>query len=83
MDGRANPLYTRARYRIVAVAADVGPALASVTAYVVLSPAGEPLRHELSLERARDWVDALVEPASLRRAAAGQAESPARGALRR
>ncbi len=62
-------LLVRDRYQIVALSQQPGfePGV-EVTGYAVLSPAGDRLRYELTLDGARLWVDKLIEEEALRRA---------------
>ena len=57
----SHTLLVRGRYQIVALTDEAKFDPAEVTGYAVLSSAGAKLRHELSLEDARDWADRLIE----------------------
>ena len=57
----SHTLLVRGRYQIVALTDEAQFDPAEVTGYAVLSSAGAKLRHELSLEDARDWADRLIE----------------------
>ncbi|HEX7803936.1 MAG TPA: hypothetical protein VF471_14395 [Pseudoxanthomonas sp.] len=57
----SHTILVRGRYQIVALTDEAQFDPAEVTGYAVLSPAGEKLRHELSLEEARLWADRLIE----------------------
>ncbi|MEO6520028.1 MAG: hypothetical protein ABIO17_13735 [Pseudoxanthomonas sp.] len=61
-------LLIRDRYQIVALSQQPGFEPGEVTGFAVLSPAGDRLRYELTLEGARLWVDKLIEEETLRRA---------------
>lgn len=57
----SHTLLVRGRYQIVALTDEAQFDPAEVTGYAVLSPSGERLRHEPSLEEARLWADRLIE----------------------
>ena len=57
----SHTMLVRGRYQIVALTDDAQFDPADVTGYAVLSPSGEKLRHEPSLEEARLWADRLIE----------------------
>ena len=57
----SHTLLVRGRYQIVALTDEAQFDPAEVTGYAVLSPSGEKLRHEPSLEEARVWADRLIE----------------------
>jgi hypothetical protein len=57
----SHTLLVRGRYQIVALTDEAQFDPAEVTGYAVLSPSGEKLRHEPSLEEARLWADRLIE----------------------
>ena len=63
----SHTLLVRGRYQIVALTDEAQFDPAEVTGYAVLSSAGAKLRHELSLEDARDWADRLIEEESAQR----------------
>jgi len=63
----SHTLLVRGRYQIVALTDEAQFDPAEVTGYAVLSSAGAKLRHELSLEEARDWADRLIEEESAQR----------------
>jgi len=63
----SHTLLVRGRYQIVALTDEAQFDPAEVTGYAVLSSAGAKLRHELSLEDARDWADRLIEEESAKR----------------
>ena len=63
----SHTLLVRGRYQIVALTDEAQFDPAEVTGYAVLSSAGAKLRHELSLEDARDWADRLIEEESTQR----------------
>lgn len=64
----SHQLLVRERYQIVALSQEPGFEPGGVTGFAVLSPAGDRLRYELTLEGARLWVDKLIEEEALRRA---------------
>lgn len=57
----SHTMLVRGRYQIVALTDEAQFDPADVTGYAVLSPSGEKLRHEPSLEEARLWADRLIE----------------------
>ena len=63
----SHTLLVRGRYQIVALTDEAQFDPADVTGYAVLSSAGAKLRHEVSLEDARDWADRLIEEESAQR----------------
>ena len=63
----SHTLLVRGRYQIVALTDEAQFDPAEITGYAVLSSAGAKLRHELSLEDARDWADRLIEEESAKR----------------
>jgi len=71
----SHTMLVRGRYLIVALTDEAQFDPAEVTGYAVLSPTGEKLRHDPSLEDARDWADRLIEEESAQR---GNAPVPAR-----
>lgn len=76
----SHTLLVRGRYQIVALTDEAQFDPAEVTGYAVLSSAGAKLRHELSLEDARDWADRLIEEESAQRS---DPPTPAKPAKRR
>jgi len=56
-----HPVQCRDRYQIVALSPEPDFDPADVTGYAVLSPTGAKLRHEVTLEQARLWVDGLLQ----------------------
>ena len=56
-----HPVQLRDRYQIVALTPEPDFDPADITGYAVLSPGGARLRHELTLEQARLWVDGLLQ----------------------
>lgn len=76
----SHTLLVRGRYQIVALTDEAQFDPAEVTGYAVLSSAGAKLRHELSLEDARDWADRLIEEESAQRS---DPPAPAKPAKRR
>ena len=76
----SHTLLVRGRYQIVALTDEAQFDPAEVTGYAVLSSAGAKLRHELSLEDARDWADRLIEEESAQR---NDAPAPAKPVKRR
>lgn len=76
----SHPILVRGRYQIVALTDEAQFDPADVTGYAVLSPAGAKLRHELSLEDARLWVDRLIEEETIQR---DDPAPPARAVKRR
>ena len=63
-----HPVQTRDRYQIVALSPEPDFDPADITGYAVLSPGGARLRHELTLEQARLWVDGLLQEETRRQA---------------
>ena len=76
----SHTLLVRGRYQIVALTDEAQFDPAEVTGYAVLSSAGAKLRHELSLEDARDWADRLIEEESAQR---GDPPAPVKPVKRR
>ncbi len=66
-------------YQIVALSQQPVFDAGEVTGFAVLSPSGDRLRYELTLEGARLWVDEIIEEEARRRA---EARPPAK-AIRR
>lgn len=56
----SHTILVRGRYQIVALTDEAQFDPADVNGYAVLSPSGEKLRHEPSLEEARVWADRLI-----------------------
>lgn len=57
----SHTMLIRGRYQIVALTDEAQFDPAEITGYAVLSPTGAKLRHEVSLDDARDWTDRLIE----------------------
>jgi len=74
----SHTLLVRGRYQIVALTDEAQFDPAEVTGYAVLSSAGAKLRHEVSLEDARDWADRLIEEESAQRSGSPAAVKPAK-----
>ena len=72
----SHTLLVRGRYQIVALTDEAQFDPAEVTGYAVLSSAGAKLRHELSLEDARDWADRLIEEESAQRSDPPPSDKP-------
>jgi hypothetical protein len=79
----SHSILIRGRYQIVAYTDEAQFDPAEVTGYAVLSPSGEKLRHELTLEDARLWTDRLIEEESVPRTDPAPPASPARAVKRR
>ncbi|NDK38451.1 hypothetical protein DT603_06290 [Pseudoxanthomonas gei] len=75
-----HPVQFRDRYQIVALSPEPDFDPADITGYAVLSPSGARLRHELTLEQARLWVDGLLQEENQRPA---EPLPPGRAARRR
>jgi hypothetical protein len=71
----SHTMLVRGRYLIVALTDEAQFDPSEVTGYAVLSPTGEKLRYDPSLEDARDWADRLIEEESAQR---GDPPAPAR-----
>lgn len=71
----SHTMLVRGRYLIVALSDEAQFDPAEVTGYAVLSPTGERLRHDPSLEDARNWADRLIEEENAQR---GDPPAPAR-----
>lgn len=63
----SHTLLVRGRYQIVALSDEAQFDPAEITGYAVLSSTGAKLRHESSLEDARDWADRQIEQESTQR----------------
>lgn len=59
MTDYSHPLFTKGHYQVVALTPEYEPE--RVFAYAVLNSAGAKLRHELTLDDAKAWVEALIE----------------------
>ena len=55
------PILVKGRYRIVALTPSGEDDLDLIPGYAVLTSAGTKLRHELTLDDAKTWMDALIE----------------------
>jgi hypothetical protein len=57
----SHPIFIKGRYRVVALTENQEFNEDQIMAYAVLNSSGAKLRHELSLEDARVWMERLVE----------------------
>lgn len=57
----SHPLFIQGRYQVVALSLEEGYDPEGVYAYAVLNTAGAKLRHELTLDDAKAWVETLIE----------------------
>lgn len=57
----SHPIFIKSRYRVVALTEDQQYDEDKVMAYAVLNASGAKLRHELSLDEAKAWMEKLVE----------------------
>lgn len=72
----SHPMLTRGRYQVVALSTEQVYDPGDTSGYAVLNSAGAKLRHELTLDEARAWLDKLAEEEEVSRSAA--AHAPAR-----
>ena len=61
----SHPIFIKGRYRVVALTEDQPFDEDKIMAYAVLNSAGAKLRHELSLDDAKSWMEKLVEEDNL------------------
>lgn len=61
MTDYTHPLFTKGHYQVVALTPEEQYEPERVFAYAVLNSAGAKLRHELTLDDAKAWVEALIE----------------------
>ena len=61
----SHPIFIKGRYRVVALTEDQQYDEDKIMAYAVLNSAGAKLRHELSLDDAKAWMEKLVEEDNL------------------
>ena len=61
----SHPLFIKGRYRVVALTEDQQYDEDKIMAYAVLNASGAKLRHELSLDEAKAWMEKLVEEDNL------------------
>ena len=57
----SHPIYIKGRYRVVALTENQEFNEDQIMAYAVLNSSGAKLRHELSLEDAKAWMEKLVD----------------------
>ncbi|MGH8109796.1 MAG: hypothetical protein ACREO1_13890 [Arenimonas sp.] len=61
----SHPIFIKGRYRVVALTEDQQYDEDKIMAYAVLNATGAKLRHELSLEDAKAWMEKLVKEDNL------------------
>lgn len=61
----SHPIFIKGSYRVVALTEDQEYNEDRIMAYAVLNSSGAKLRHELSLEDAKAWMEKLVEEDNL------------------
>jgi len=61
----SHPIFIKGRYRVVALTEDQHYDEDKIMAYAVLNSSGAKLRHELSLDDAKAWMEKLVEEDNL------------------
>ncbi|MEO6173331.1 MAG: hypothetical protein ABIP02_09465 [Arenimonas sp.] len=57
----SHPLFIKGHYRVVALTEEQQYDENKIMAYAVLNASGAKLRHELSLDEAKAWMEKLVE----------------------
>ncbi|MCI4567370.1 hypothetical protein [Lysobacter sp. CFH 32150] len=61
MTDYSHPLFIKGHYQVVALTSEEQYEPERVFAYAVLNSAGAKLRHELTLDDAKAWVEVLIE----------------------
>lgn len=67
MNDYSDPILIRGRYQVVALIPHRGDEPGNILRYVVLTSGGAAVRHEVSLDDARIWMETLHEEEILRR----------------
>jgi hypothetical protein len=62
-----HPILIKGRYQVVALTPDADYDPGEITAYAVYNSSGAKLRHELSLDDAKAWVEQMIEEENLQR----------------
>jgi hypothetical protein len=62
-----HPILIKGRYQVVALTQDVEYEPGEVIAYAVYNSSGAKLRHELSLDDAKAWMEQIIEEENLQR----------------